>query len=514
MAKPPPDTPNIADEMRNAEALLMAFQAGEADAIGRVHRHLPQVKYGTRADAEAHRLTLQEAQTVIAREHGLQSWGELLLRIKLEEADYGDSLNQFIQHVYAHDAEKLNELLTAHPDLRNTLDDPHFWFGSTALIISKEHIDVVDVLLKHGADIKATSQWWAGDFHILEMASAEAAQQLIERGAEITVHAAAQQGWLDWLEAAYERDASIVRQHGGDGKTPLHYADDPTVMDWLLTRGADLEARDLDHASTPLQWKLGEHKYDVARELIKRGAQVDIFAAVLLGDLGLVKTALVEYPHAIRARVNGTGYELAPQADGSHQYVYTFNAAGLSPHQVAIEYAHEEIFAFLVNNSPPDLQLLAYCAKGDADAAQRIAAENPGIVRQLSEGDLRQLIHAAWTGKAEIVRLMAGLGFNLHIRDDDLMTPLHAAAFQGFANVIAVLLEADDDAPLDWLNGYGGTPLTTCLYGRQHNWRSDGDFPASLRLLVEAGSAVKAEWLPTGDDEVDAILRAGLNVEC
>lgn len=109
---------------------------------------------------------------------------------------------------------------------------------------------------------------------------------------------------------------------------------------------------------------------------------------------------------------------------------------------------------------------------------------------------------------------MAGLGFNLHIRDDDLMTPLHAAAFQGFANVIAVLLEADDDAPLDWLNGYGGTPLTTCLYGRQHKWRSDGDFPASLRLLVEAGSAVKAEWLPVGDDEVDAILRAGLNVEC
>ena len=184
------------------------------------------------------------------------------------------------------------------------------------------------------------------------------------------------------------------------------------------------------------------------------------------------------------------------------------------PHQVAIEYAHEEIFDFLVNNSPPNLQLLAYCAKGDADAAQRMAVENPGIVRQLSEADLRQLIHAAWTGKAEIVRLMAALGFDLRIRDDDLMTPLHAAAFQGFANVIAVLLEADDDAPLDWLNGYGGTPLTTCLYGRQHNWRSDGDYRASLRLLVEAGSEVKAEWLPTGDDEVDAILRSGLNVEC
>ena len=102
---------------------------------------------------------------------------------------------------------------------------------------------------------------------------------------------------------------------------------------------------------------------------------------------------------------------------------------------------------------------------------------------------------------------MAALGFNLHIRDDDAMTPLHSAAFHGFAGVTEALLQADDDPPLDWLNGYGGTPLTTCLYGRNHSWRSDGDFPASLQLLAAAGSEVKAEWLPTGDEAMDAVLR-------
>ena len=76
----------------------------------------------------------------------------------------------------------------------------------------------MDVLLKHGADIKAKSQWWAGDFYLLEGASASAAQLLIERGAEITAHAAAEQGWLDWLATAYERDQTIVNQRGGDGK--------------------------------------------------------------------------------------------------------------------------------------------------------------------------------------------------------------------------------------------------------------------------------------------------------
>ena len=493
-----------------AKALLASFQAGAEDAIERVHQHLPQVQYRSREAARDFPLTLSEAQTVIARENGMKSWGELRLAIKLAESDYGEALEQFKSLVYAGDAEKLDALLTAHPELRATIDDPHFYFGSTALIVGKQNLELVDVLLKHGADINTKSQWWAGDFHVLEVTPADVAQQLIERGAIITVHAAAEQGWLDWLEAAYQRDPAIVHLRGGDGKTPLHYASDPAIMDWLLARGADLEARDLDHESTPLQWQLGEHNIDAARELIRRGAQVDLFAAVMLGDVDLVARSLAQHPEAIRARVNDRGYELVPRADGSHQYVYAFNAAGLSPHQVAVELGQDEIFAYLVEESPPDVRLLAYCAAGDGEAARRIAEVEPGLVSALGESDQRQLINAAWTGKAEVVRLMASLGFNLHIRDDDAMTPLHSAAFHGFVDVIAILLEADDEPPLDWLNGYGGTPLTTSLYGRGNSWRSDGDFLASLKRLVEAGSELREDWLPTGDDALDAILRAGL----
>lgn len=494
-----------------ATALIEAFQAGEDAAIDRVHQYLPQIKYGAREEAADFPLTLKDAQTVIVREQGMQSWGELRLRPKLKELQFGDELEQFKALVYANDAEKLDQLLTAHPKLRQTLDDPHFWFGSTALIIAKEHTDVVDVLLKHGADIKATSQWWAGDFHLLEGTSAQAARQLIDRGAEITAHSAAEQGWLDWLDAAYERDKSIINQRGGDGKTPLHYARAPQVMDWLLERGADLEARDLDHASTPLQWMLGEQNVEAARQLAERGAIVDIFAAVILGDMDLVTNALQAHPDAIYARVNQAGYDLAPPADGSHQYVYTFNAAGLSPHQAALEFGRDDIFARLLAQSPPAVKLLAHCAAANAEAARQILAEHPDIVAQMPDGDRRQFIHSAWTNKVDSVSLMAALGFDLHIVDDDKMTPLHAAAFHGFSDVIRVLLDADEDPPLDWLNGYGGTPLTTCLYGRQHGWRDDGDFPASIKLLVEAGSEVRAEWLPTGDDEVDAGLRAGLD---
>ena len=243
------------------------------------------------------------------------------------------------------------------------------------------------------------------------------------------------------------------------------------------------------------------------------GRDVDIFAAVILGDLNLVKAALAENPAAIRARVNSVGYALAPKADGSHQYVYTFNAAGLSPHQVAFDFEQAEIFDYLVAESPPDVRLLAHCAAADEDSARRIVAGHPGIVTRIFNADRRQMIYAAWTNQVEVVKLMAALGFDLHISDDDKMTPLHAAAFHGFADVIRVLLEADDEPPLTWLNGYGGTPLTTCLYGRQHSWRDDGDFPASVELLVAAGAEVRAEWLPTGDDAIDDILRQALEAD-
>ena len=106
---------------------------------------------------------------------------------------------------------------------------------------------------------------------------------------------------------------------------------------------------------------------------------------------------------------------------------------------------------------------------------------------------------------------MASLGFDLHIRDDDAMTPLHWAAFHGFHEVIALLLEADSDPPLEWLNGYGGTPLTACFFGSRHSWRSGGDHAVCVKLLLDAGSPFKDEWLPTGDDEIDVVLLAEMN---
>ncbi len=510
MHKQLPIQPNLEYDKKQAKRLLKAFHDGDAAAIQRVHQHLPHVKNLPSDQVGQFPLTLMQAQTVIAREYDMSSWGALRLAIKLKRKDYGDKLETFKQLIYQHDAESLDSLLREHPDLCDTIDDPHFAFGSTAVIISKHHLDVIDVLLKHGADINAKSQWWAGDFHVMEIVSPDLAEKLMKRGADITVHAAAEQGWMDWLETAYAEDPQIIHQRGGDGKTPLHYVSDPQVMDWLLERGADINVRDHDHQGTPLQWMIAQKKWESAKALVDRGAEVDIFAAVVLGDIKRVEQALVAYPSAIHARIDEAGYPLVPPADGLHQYAYIFSS-GRSPHQVALQFEKTEIFTLLIEASPPELQLLAYCAKADDDSAKMLLNRYPNLLDKIRQADQQQLIHAAWNRETDALKLMLDLGFDPHIIDAEKMTPLHRASFHGFSEIVTLLLEADANPPLDQLNDYGGTPLTTCLYGSRHSWRDDGDFETTLRLLVSAGSPIQAEWIPTGNDAFDVILREGLS---
>ena len=73
--------------------------------------------------------------------------------------------------------------------------------------------------------------------------------------------------------------------------TPLHVAPTTGVAEYLLEHGADIDARDVDHESTPAQYMLDDRQ-DVARYLISRGCQTDILMATALGDLDLVRKHL------------------------------------------------------------------------------------------------------------------------------------------------------------------------------------------------------------------------------
>ncbi|MGB5526344.1 MAG: ankyrin repeat domain-containing protein [Gemmatimonadota bacterium] len=70
-----------------------------------------------------------------------------------------------------------------------------------------------------------------------------------------------------------------IQQRGVNGYTPLHWAageDDPQLIDWLLARGADPEARtNVDHYATPLEEAVILGRENAAKALAAAVRSVD-----------------------------------------------------------------------------------------------------------------------------------------------------------------------------------------------------------------------------------------------
>jgi ankyrin repeat protein len=103
-------------------------------------------------------------------------------------------------------------------------------------------------------------------------------------------------------------------------------------------------------------------------------------------------------------------------------------------------------------------------------------------------------------------------GFDPHTKGAHRSTPLDRASFHGYADIVAMLLSFDPDPPLTHKNEFGGIPLGACIYGSLHGWKTGHpqDHVRTLTLLLEAGSPLDPTVLPTGNDELDAVMRVWL----
>src|SRR5262245_49818420 len=196
--------------------------------------------------------------------------------------------------IEAGNAAEVSRLLDANPELKARLNDPvpGGSFGETALIAAARQAnrEIVDVLLRAGADINQKSHWWAGPFHVLDTAASEPwlPSFLIGRGAVPEIHHAVRFGMGDEVGRMLAVDPSLVHARGGDGQLPLHFAQTVGMAEFLVGRGADLDARDVDHESTAAQYMVRDRQ-PVARFLVRRGATADLLMAAALGDVDLTR---------------------------------------------------------------------------------------------------------------------------------------------------------------------------------------------------------------------------------
>jgi ankyrin repeat protein len=359
------------------------------------------------------------------------------------------------------------KLFESNPECRALINEPLFSFDSPAIVraASMGNRELIDVLLDAGADINVKSKFWAGGFGVLDMDHHELAEYLISRGAIVDAYAAARHGKLDKLRELVAADPACVHKRGGDGQTPLHVARNVETAEFLLEHGAEIDALDVDHESTPAQYML-DHRQDVARYLVRRGCRTDILMAATLGDRELV----LKHIDQIEMRVNNNYFRMKNPHAGGTIYIWTIGS-GHTAHQIAWKRGDSDMLALLMEHSPESLQ-------------KRVVAD--------------RVVFAARDNNTAAVRQLLESG--CPVDGSDEITPLHWAAWHGNAEMTAIILQYHP--PLEKPEcEYHAPPLGWATHGSLNGWHCrTGNYPAVVEALIQAGAK-----LPEKDDGTEAV---------
>jgi ankyrin repeat protein len=496
MSRELPAKPNLEYLKKQAKELLHDFQRSKPHAADRFRAFASSC---TPANAK-----LADAQHVVARDYGFANWPKLKEHV---DSFTLTPIEQLVAAVCAQNSEDVAELLRNHPELKARLNEPFHYGDLPILLAAVQRTDrkSIDVLLKAGANINARGNSWAGGRGVLDECHPDLAPFLIERGAILDAHSAARLGMLEKLQQFVGADPALVHARGEAGRIPLHFASTIEIAQLVLDRGADINARDLLHESTPAQHMVrviqARHyprdRQDIARYLVSRGCQTDILLAAALGDLALVRRQVEADPECVRVRVSEKYF---PKRDSRSSGTYYAPTLGRdrTPHQVARDFGHEEIFRFLMEHSPEDVKLSQVCQLGDDNLFRAMLSNRPNMVATLSDQERRQVTDAAQNNNTNAVRLMLAAGWLVDARGEYDMTPLQWASWHGNAEMVREILRYHPQLELSC--DHDITALGSALHGSMNGWHRDtGDYVATAEALLTAGAKA-----PKVSDDLEA----------
>ncbi|MGH9481003.1 MAG: ankyrin repeat domain-containing protein [Terriglobales bacterium] len=333
---------------------------------------------------------------------------------------------------------------------------------------------VVALLLRAGASANSFSLFHAGEgeparipvlYYACVADHAALVQLLLEHGAKTqdgeSIDHAAQLNRRVCLRALLRHGADLSSAQSPYGNTPLYFlAGHPDErngraawfkgMAWLLDHGADPNIPSLKLAETPLhRIAAGAPKMRTARLLISHGAD------------------------PCRRR-----------ADGRTPYALAMRHGNLAMAKLFLRYGAEaEVL-------PPEDALFAACHAADGAAARRVLASHPGLLELLSDDDRGAVADAAMRGNGRAVRLMAGLGFPLDWENTGA-TALHHAAWLGKAAMVKLLLQLG--APVNRRDRrFGSSPLGWAAHGSRFGGGPAKAYSAIVVMLLAAGAEREA----------------------
>jgi hypothetical protein len=173
-SQPLPTRPSLVQLKRRAHELHTLHTDGKQSAAARIIAHHPRFRDKSPEATLGESFALADAQLVIAREHGFQSWAALkhLVETKSRIAPFKPHPNfgEAVAALVAGDLDRLRRLLASHPDLalaRTNLEPPYHYFTGATLLhhvawnpsrdepVPPNIVDVARLLLDHGAEVDA-----------------------------------------------------------------------------------------------------------------------------------------------------------------------------------------------------------------------------------------------------------------------------------------------------------------------------------------------------------------------
>ena len=321
-----PARPSLEQLRKQAKHLLREFRAGDASASTRVRAVLPRVIDGASA------LALADAQFVLAREYGFQSWAALVHHVErlapssaspahrppirplelrstrvITLPDGGSAPADTVWSMYlaahAGDLDQVKALVARHSGLTR---HEHNYTPPLHFAVREGHARLVRFLVdRSGIDPSYRSYPFQDTLLTIAEDRGHSAVAAVLRE-QLSSHFAlkdgltaileeAQNGDLAGVEQELGRDPSLARGSNDIGMTPLHAAANNghlAVVRALLDAGAPVDAvmgdgyRPVHNALMPRGRvrPAPEASHDVADALIAHGAQYTIVVALLRGD--------------------------------------------------------------------------------------------------------------------------------------------------------------------------------------------------------------------------------------
>ncbi len=488
--KPLPSRPNLEQYKKQAKELLKAYRSSDAEAMRRTKRNHPRFSGLSDAGLRSAKFALADAQLVIAREHGFESWPKFASRIDVingEIAALANPVAAFIEAATWHGPlEPAEAILAAHPEIAHTSVHAAAILGDDAAVRRLLALDPANATRKEGP--------YGGDALVylclskyLRLDVTRSAGFVRAATALLDAGASANTGF--WSKGEHKEFETAL--YGAAG-----VAHHPELTRLLLERGADPNDEETPY-HTP-------ETYDNAA----------LKVVVVSGKLNADNLTAMLLRKADWHDYEGIKYLLEHGADPNRMTRWRYTAF----HQaLRRDNALANIELMLDHGSNPTLdveRLIAACACNDKATVRSIATNEPQLVAELMAEGGKLLAEFAGNDAIEGVRMFLDLGVPVHalyegdpyfdIAKDS--TALHVAAWKAWPRTVKLLIERG--APVNAVDAKGRTPLALAVKACVDSYWTNRRSPESVEALLRAGASVNGIDFPSGYAEVDELLQS------